>query len=156
MADGCANTCIAAIGKDITEVSSTQRTINLVGFDSDLTKKNIPIGSAVTVVDLSKGPIAIQLNETPLLENGSNSLLSTAQACEFVIIVDDVATCHGSKQHIEADNLIIPMKMHRSLLYVPICAPTEWKLAHLPRIHLTSDKFWDPACLNDAVDGKVI
>ena len=156
MADGCADTCIAAIGNGFTEVSRTERTITLVGFDADLTKKDIPIGSAVTVIDLPRGPVAIQLNETPLLENGSNSLLSTAQAREFGVIVDDVAIRHGGKQHIQADNLIIPMKMHRSLLYVPIREPTEWELNHLPRIHLTSDEVWDPARLNDALDGKVI
>ena len=156
MADGCADTSIAAIGNGFVEVARTEQLITLVGFDKDLTKPNIPIGSAAAAVDLPTGTIIIQLNETPLLEGGSNSLLSTAQAREFGVIVDDVAKRHGGKQHIQADNRVIPMKLNRSLLYVPIRNPTDWELSNLQRIHLTSEQPWDPANLDDSTEGQVI
>ena len=48
MADGCADTSVAAIGNGFVEVSRTRRSVTLVGFDDDLSKKTVPIGSAVS------------------------------------------------------------------------------------------------------------
>ena len=80
MADSCADTSIAAIGNVFVKVSRSDHTVTLVGFDDDLTKKEIPIGSAVTAVELPRKTVLLQLNEAPLLEGGANSLLSTTQA----------------------------------------------------------------------------
>ena len=62
MIDGCADTSIAAIGNGFVEVSGTDRSVKIIGFDSDLAKYSIPIGSAVTSVDLPTGTIVIQIN----------------------------------------------------------------------------------------------
>ena len=97
MTDGCADTSIVALGNGFTEVSRSDKTVTLVGFDDDLSKKEIPVGSAVAAIDLPKRTIIIQLNEVPMLKGGSNSLLSTSQAREFGVIVDDVAKRHGGK-----------------------------------------------------------
>ena len=53
MVDGCADTCIAAIGNGFVEVSRSERTINLVGLANDLIKKDVPIKSAAAAVDPS-------------------------------------------------------------------------------------------------------
>ena len=95
MADGCTDMSIAAIGNGFVEVSKTDWTVTLVGFDDDLSKKEILIGVAAAAIDLPKKMIIIQLNEAPLFKGGSNSLLSTAQAREAGVIVDDVAKWHG-------------------------------------------------------------
>ena len=98
MADSCADTSIAAIGNGFTKISRTDKTVTLVGFNDDLFKKEVPIGSAVAAIDLPKRTIIIQLNEALLLQDGSNSLLSTAQAREGEMIIDDVAKKHGGWQ----------------------------------------------------------
>ena len=82
IADGCADTSIAAIGNGFKEISRLDKTVTLVGFNDYLSKKEIPIGSAAAAIDLPRRTIIIQLNETPLLQGRSNSLLSTAQARE--------------------------------------------------------------------------
>ena len=69
--------------------------MTLIVFNDDLSKKEIPIRAAAAVIDLLKKTIIIQLNEVPLLKGGSISLLSTAQAREAGVIVNDVAKQHG-------------------------------------------------------------
>ena len=57
---------------------------------------------------------------------------------------------------VQAENRILPLKLERSLLLVPIRKPTDWELDNLPRIHLTNEEPLDPATLNDDTKGKVI
>ena len=111
MADGCADISIAAVGNGFREISRSDKTVTLVGFNNDLSKKEIPIGSAAAAIDLPRRTVIIQLNEAPLLHGGSNSLLSTAQAREGGVIVDDVAKRHGGWQHIQDEDYIIPLKL---------------------------------------------
>ena len=156
--DGCADTSVLNTGTEghFVEVSRTLRTVTLVGFHNDLKKNSIPIGSGVTAVDLPSGPILLQVNEAPLVEGDGNSLLSTPQAREYSVKIDDVARRHGGLQRIQVEDRIIPLKFQQSLLYVPIRCPTEWELSKLPRLHLTSDQPWDPASLNDETAGNVV
>ena len=65
--------------------------VALIRFDDDLSKEEILIGAAAAAINLPKKTIIIQLNEAPFLKGGSNSLLSTAQAREAGVIVNDVA-----------------------------------------------------------------
>ena len=67
MADSCADTSIAAIGNGFTEISYSDKTVTLVGFNNDLSKKKVPIGSAAAAIDLPRKTFIIQLNEAPLL-----------------------------------------------------------------------------------------
>ena len=156
MADSCADTSIAAIGNGFTEISQSDKTVTLVGFNDDLSKKEVPIGSAAAAVDLPRRTIIIQLNEAPLLQNGTNSLLSTTQARESGIVVDDIAKRHGGCQMIQADAQVIPLKLQRALLYTPVREPTTWELDNLPRVMLTADQPWDPSTISDVLDGQVV
>ena len=54
MADSCADTSIAAIGNGFAEISCSDKTVTLVGFNDDLSKKEVPIGSAATAIDLPR------------------------------------------------------------------------------------------------------
>ena len=117
IADSCADTSIAAIGNGFTEISRTDKTMTLVGFNNDLSKKEVPIGLAAAAIDLPKKTIIIQLNEAPLLQDGFNSLLSTAQAREGGVIVGDVAKRHRGHQLIQVDSHVIPLKLQKVLLY---------------------------------------
>ena len=119
MADGCSDTSVAAIVNGFVEILREKRKITLVGFDDDLSKKSIPIGSAVAVVYLPNGTLIANLKNTPLLHGGSNSLLLKAKARFFVAIHADTKS-HGDIQYIHSDNLVIPMKVGKGLLYLPI------------------------------------
>ena len=80
MTDSCADNSVVSLTHGFVEVSRTERSVTLVGFNHDLTKSSIPIGSAATTVDLPGGPVILQINKTAIMESGSNSLLSVTQA----------------------------------------------------------------------------
>ena len=86
------------------------RTVSLVGFHNDLKKKSIIIGPGVTAIDMPSGPILLQVNEAPLVEGDGNSLLSTAQARENLVKIDDISKWHGGSQRIQVEDKIIPLK----------------------------------------------
>ena len=155
--DGCADTSVLFINKQgFTEVSRTERSVTLVGFKEDLKHPSVVIGSGVAALDRPTGPVLVQINEAPLIYAEGNSLLSTPQSRENSVKIDDVAKRHGGTQRIQAENTIIPLKFHHSLLHAPIRKATAWELDNLPRIHLTSDQVWDPACLNDDTEGNIV
>ena len=139
MANSCADTSITAISNGFTKISRTDKTVTLVGFNDNLSKKEVPIGLAAAAIDLPRRTIIVQLNEAPLLQDGFNSLLSTAQAREGGVIVDDTAKSHKGQQLIQADDHIILLKLQRALLYTSMREPTTWVLENLPRIMLTAD-----------------
>ena len=93
IADGGCDTTVCA--KGFTTISTTNRKTNLVGFKSNKVEYDIPIGTACTAVDLEDSTIIIKVNEALLLKDNSNSLLSSTQATEHRIMVDDVATRYG-------------------------------------------------------------
>ena len=98
----------------------------------------------------------LQVNEAPLIDGKGNSLLSTTQARENAVKIDDVANRHGGSQSIQVENRNIPLKFYRSLLHIPIRRPTEWEMDNLPRYHLTSEQPWDPEAINNDTKGKVV
>ena len=157
MIDGCADTGVAAIGPgNMAEVYTTDRTVTLLGFDEDLFKEKIPIGGAAGSADLPGGTIILQMNEVPLIKGGSTSLLSTTQAREFGVKVNDVAKRHGGQQSIQVGDTIIPLQLQRALLSIPIREPTRWELENLPRVIVTSDEPWDPTKFNDSLEGTTL
>ena len=88
----------------------TNRHADLEGFSNDLTKSNIRIGSGVATIDLGpQGKFLIGVHEAPYLGADTTSLLSTAQARESGIWVDDHLMRHGGKQLIRVDETNIPL-----------------------------------------------
>ena len=92
----------------------------MVGFDYDLSKKYIPIGSAADAIDLPNGAIIANLNDNPLLHRGDNYLLYKPHERWFGASVHAVSTCHGGRQYTHADRRVINMKFDKYLIYVPI------------------------------------
>ena len=91
MADRCSGKSVTYIEKQVVEVLWTKIKSTLVGFDNDLSKKCIPIGDTVTAVYRKNGTNIDQINYSPLLHVGDNSLISKAQSREFVVATHDVA-----------------------------------------------------------------
>ena len=79
-------------------------------------KKNVPIISAVTAIDLHDQTILLRANEAIHLPENSNSLLSVTQVWEFGITVDDCAIHHKGTQRIFNAIHEIPLLFNKGLL----------------------------------------
>ena len=111
--DGCANTSVLNTRAEghFVEVFRTIRIVILVGFCNNLKKKSIPIEPGATAVDLPPGPFLLQVNEAPLVKGGGNLLLSTPQAREYSVKIDNVAKQHEGSQRIQVEDRIIPLNL---------------------------------------------
>ena len=95
--DSGTNTMV--MGRGFKVIEFTERYADLEGFSSDLTKNHVRIGSGVATVDLGmNGRVLIGVHEAPYLGEQANSLLSTAQARENGVWINDRLTRHGGKQ----------------------------------------------------------
>ena len=83
--------------------------------------------------------IISNLNETPLLHGGSNSLLSTPKDLGFGVDANDVAKHHGVNKYIHYGYWVIPTNFDKALMFVTIWEPTQWDIDNLTCIILTSD-----------------
>ena len=87
--DSGADTCIIGQGWRVVEMHPTRR-VRVVGFDKEITtKNNLPIVTAMTIVDVPKhGPVLLQVNEAVLNESADHSLMSAYQMSEYGIPLD--------------------------------------------------------------------
>ena len=102
------------------EVSRTEIKSTLVGINHDHSRKVILIVSNATSIDLPNCNIIDQMYKTPLLHVGSNSLISTSQAYEFGVAVNDVDKIHSGKWYTHAKYQVISTHVYKFLMYVPI------------------------------------
>jgi hypothetical protein len=76
----------------------TDRKVEIAGYDNKATvKSNIPIGSAITAVDLPTGEtILLRANEATIMGEDANTFFSVTQMREHGVEVHDIAKRHGS------------------------------------------------------------
>ena len=123
----------------------TQRTVSVIGYQNTKKSEDIPIGSAITAVDLpDKTTILIKINEATLLGEHGNSLLSPLQARNYGTTINDIPKSQGGLPHIKKDGIVIPITLKKGLLTIPIRKPTEYELHNTELIVLTSDEIWEP------------
>ncbi len=148
LADGGADTCVVDTGWKL--LHKTQCSAVIQGFSDDLTKQDVPIVSAATVVDLPTGEsVILQEHEALYLPNNKFTILSSTQLRESGVAVYDTAKRHGGLQNIVMDEVEIPLTLKRGLLHIPIRAPTKEDLLTLPILDITSDQPWDLKALDD-------
>lgn len=140
LVDGGCDTSL--VGNGFVVESETLRTVNVQGFTNVVTLQELPIVTAVGKIIVDGEPIIIQINEAVYVEGNPTSLLSTFQAREHGVMVNDVAKRHGGTQNIMADGVNIPMLIKNGLLTIPVQAPSIRERDELPRIILTSDQEW--------------
>ena len=146
LADGGADTIVCGVGW--TQQSTTARTATIKGFSDDLTKTEIPIGTAISAVTTSTGStILLQANEALLLPTNQYTILSALQLREHGVRVHDVARRHGGDQCIQVDSYTLPLEMNNGLLTVPLRVPTEEELLMCPVVPISSEDPWDPSNL---------
>ena len=119
MSGGRADTSGASTGNVFVEVLWTTQKVASAKFNDDLSKKFISIVSTATAIYVPNGTFIYDRNDTLILHEGANYLISTAQDRRFGVAIHDVAKRHGGKQYIHADNWVIPMNFEKALTYGP-------------------------------------
>ena len=84
----------------------------------------------------------MEINEAVYVEGNPTSLLSTFQAREHGVVINDVAKRHGGTQNMIVDGFNIPMLIRNGLLTISVQAPSIQERDELPRVVLTSDQEW--------------
>lgn len=122
-----------------------------MGFDKDSAmKRNLPIVSGITAIDLPGKTIFAQANEVIYNSNANHSLLSEFQLREHGVTLDTVPNRHGGKQAMTLENVAVPLSMKDCMMYFTHRHPTTAKLASINErpeqlYHLTQDNVpWNP------------
>ena len=140
--DGGTN--ISLMGRVFHIVEFTNRTVDMVGFASGIEKSQVRIGSGVAVFESGNDKVLLGLHEALYLPDNSISLLSTSQARENGVWVDDVLSRHGGRQLIRATDAEgnpydFPLELRSGLMELTLRYPTETERESLPIVWLTSD-----------------
>jgi hypothetical protein len=129
------------------EIISTHnsRRANVVSFDHEtVIKRNLPIVSAITVLDLSNGQsVLLVIHESIYNETSNHSLLSGFQRREFGVMIDSMCHRHGGTQQIiikdnnHCDSLTIPLDVAGCMVHFRHRLPTAEEIASLKQYCLT-------------------
>jgi hypothetical protein len=94
--DGGVDTCVLGQGWEVLSVHNTRRA-NVVGFDHETAvKRNLPIVSAITAVDLPDGiSVIVIVHEAIYNDTANHSLLSEFQLRDFGVKIDSICHKHG-------------------------------------------------------------
>ena len=152
--DGGADTCLDGKGHIFLEY--TERVANVVGFDDDMAKTNLHIGTSITLATLPSGENVLILKNESIDHTGqSNSMLSVNQVRDFGVDIDDcpsqyqVDGRYGRQSMIlgigdDGDQVVLPFNFTNNLVSFDIREPTLNELDTLPMYCITSDQPWNP------------
>jgi hypothetical protein len=95
------DTCVLGQGWEVLSVHNTRRA-NEIGFDHEAAvKRNFPIVSAITAVDLADGiSVILVVHEGIYNDTANHSLLSEFQLRDFGVKIDSIYHKHGGTQKI--------------------------------------------------------
>jgi hypothetical protein len=144
--DGGADTCVLGKGWEVSSIHNSRRE-NVVGFDHETAiKRNLPIVSAITDIDLPSGEsILLLIHEGIYNQTAAHSLLSEFQLREFGINIDSICQRHGGTQQmtIKGDSdrdshvLTIPLDLAGCMVHYKHKLPTAEDIASLKQYCLT-------------------
>ena len=152
--DGGADTCLDGQGHLFLEYM--ERKANVIGFDEELERKDLCIGTSITKLTLPDGSkILLMKNESIDHTTQPNSMLSVNQVRANGLDVDDCPTCYkvnkrqGSQRMIvgtddNEDDVVVPFQYQNNLITYEVAIPTEDELTTLPMYVLTSNILWEP------------
>ena len=103
--------------------SLSGKTVNIEGYSEDATSQNVPIGNAVTALDLPDGEtLILHANEGTVLGDKVNTLASEKQmeANGVIVYTDELG-----RKSIEADGYIIPLSIKEAMQTFRIRRPSE-------------------------------
>jgi hypothetical protein len=104
--DGGADTCVLGQGWEVLSVHNTRKA-NVVGFDHEAAvKRNLPIVSAITAVDLTEGiSVLLIVHDAMYNDTANHSLLSEFQLRDFGVKIDSICHKHGGTQKMEIQDV---------------------------------------------------
>ena len=165
--DGGTN--VSLLGAPFHVVAWSNQHADMSGFADELVVRNVRLGSGVAVTQVNGVKVMLGVHNAAIMPNNSGSLLSTGQAREHGVWLNDVLERHGGEQRLVAmddeDNAVsVPFEVERGLFQIRLRKPTEDELNDLPTVWLTSNETtWDPSVLDEdnelvlpLVDGTTI
>jgi hypothetical protein len=120
--DGGADTCVLGKGWKVVSFQDSRRA-NVFGFDhEDSVKRNLPIVSAITAVDLPDGScILLTVHEAIYNDTGNHTLLSGFQLREFRVQIDSTCHRHGGTQQMvirdDGESLVVPLELASCMIH---------------------------------------
>ena len=124
--DSGANGCIG--GKELRVISTSDRTINVVGIDSHMLQ-SLPICTLAGVVDSPDGPIMCYFHQYAYHANG-HTIHSKIQLMDYGNDVDDSPIKLGGTQKIVTPcGITMPLDVMRGIAYLKLRRPTDDELA---------------------------
>jgi hypothetical protein len=162
--DGSEDTCVLGQGWEVLSVHNIRRA-NIVGFDHEATaNRNLPIVSAITVVDLPNGisVILLLIVHQAIYNNTANhSLLSEFQFRYFGVKIDSICHKHGgTKKMVLRDvdsSLVTPLELAGCIIHFEHRLPTTEAVNSFKQYCLTQgDSPWNPSSFSDQVSDKFI
>jgi hypothetical protein len=108
ISDGGEDTCVLGQGWEVLSVHNTRRA-NVVGFDHEAAvKRNLPIFSEITAVDLPDGiSMILIVHEAIYNDTANDSLLSEFQLRYFAVKNDSICHKHGGTQKSRFKMLVV-------------------------------------------------
>jgi hypothetical protein len=140
--NGGADTCVIGKGWEVLSIHNSRRA-NVVGFDHETAiKRNIPIVSAMTAIDVPSGEsMLLVIHKGIYNETAAHSLLSEFQFREFGINIDFICHRHGRTQQMiikgdsdsdsGSDVLTIPLDLAGCMVHFEHRLPTAEEIASL-------------------------
>ena len=155
--DGVVDTCVLGKGWEVLSIHNSRRA-NVVCFDHEAAiKRNLPIASAITVLDLPNGSsILLLVHECIYNETSNHSLLSDFQLREFEIIIDSTCHRHGGTQQMviqgDSESLKVSLELERCMIHFKHRIPTSEEVGSLKQYCLTQGETpWNPSSFSDQV-----
>jgi hypothetical protein len=112
--DGGADTCVLGQGWEVLSVQNTRRE-NVVRFDHEAAvKRNLPIVSAITAVDLpNRISVILIVHEAIYNDTANHSMLSEFQLRDFGVKIDSICHKYGGTQKMliqdVGSSLVVPL-----------------------------------------------
>jgi hypothetical protein len=116
------DTFILGQGWEVLSVHNTRRS-NVVGFDHEAAvKRNLPIVSAITTVDLPDGiSVILIVHEAIYNDTANHSLLSEFQLSDFGVKIDSICHRYGGIQKMViqdvGSSLVIPLELAGCMIH---------------------------------------
>jgi hypothetical protein len=120
--DGCADTCLLGQGWEVLSVNNI-RVANVLGFDHKAAaKRNLPIVSTITEVDLPDGiSVLLIVHDAIYNDTANHSLLSEFQLRDFGVKVDSICHKHaGTQKMLNQDvgsSLVTPLELAGCMIH---------------------------------------
>ena len=134
----------------------TSRRANVIGYDADMVKKGLPIGTSVTATKDSNGKTVILLQNEQIDHSGQpNSMLAPNQVRHYGIDLDDCPTCfeidgRPGRMSMKTEEFEIPFEFEKGLIFLKTWKPSKVELQTCPILMITSDAEWNPESLQES------